>query len=492
MTKRHRPLSAKSSSHLLKHSLIYGLGEMLNKAFGFVLIPVYTRHLTTDDYGILQLLLLSSNIFVVMLQMGLGSAIFKFILYNEKVNLSTAYSTAFSLIVVCSTLLTLPVLFIPRILSELLTGSPEHALIIQILALSMIFRNFAIIPLAKLRIEEKSTHYSILSSSKFLLQLIMTLVFVIHLQKGIQGIIMAEMITSLLFCIVFMMVIFPSLRLTFSLSYVKDMLRFGLPLVPAALAMFILNMSDRYFLRYYGTLEDVGLYSLGYRFAMIMSLIVSAFQQAWGAGMFKIANEPIAKEIFAKGFTHFVLLLSFVGLAVSIFAKDILSVMATERFLAGYKIVPFVLFAYLFFGIYYYTSAGLNITKKTKYQPIVVGMAAALNIGLNYALIPHYGMVGAAAATLISFIFMAATITNIAQRFYYVHFEVTRVIKVFLAVSFILAVNYFWIIEIWLLAVTFRTALLFSFPILLWAMRFFNPAEIAKFRSLLSRSQMVA
>lgn len=455
------------TKHLLKHSLVYGSGELLTKVIGFILIPIYTRYLTTETYGILQILLITTSLISVIVQMGLGSAIFRSILHNEGINKETTYSTAFYFLMCTSLVVLFPIYLISDKIALLITGGSEYDFVIKILLISILLKNIAIIPLAKLRIQNKSFLFTLINSLRFVVQIILNLYFIIILKKGIEGIIIADCITALIFSPIFIYLIFADLRITFSLDELTEMIEYGLPLVPAALAMFILNSSDRYFLKYYSTLAEVGLYSLGYRIGIIMALIVVAFQQVWGAAMFKIAKEKEAKEIYSKNFTYFLVFLFTISLGISIFAKNILQIMATAPFISSYKIIPIITFSYIFYGIYFYTAVGLNLKKKTIFQPFVVGFTAIVNIILNFFLIPPYGIIGAAISTLISFAIMAIIATQISQHFYYIKYEYNRIIAIFLTGMILFLLSGYIKFNDVLLSFLFKLILWISYPILL-------------------------
>jgi O-antigen/teichoic acid export membrane protein len=263
--------------------------------------------------------------------------------------------------------------------------------------------------------------------SRFFVQLCLTLYFVVIARKGIGGVIWAEAITGLLFTPLFVGLLHREIRMVVSWPVLKGMLQYGMPLVPAAMAMSLLNLSDRYFLKHFSTLEEVGLYSMGYKFGIAMAIAVGAFQQAWAVAMFRIAKEEDAKVIFSRLFTVFLSILGILGLGLSLFSKEVLMIFSTPPYYASHRVIPLVLSSYFFLGVYYYTAIGINLRKKTYYQTLVVMGAAILNLGLNYWLIPPYGMMGAAVATLVSFAAMGICAMILSLQLYYVGYEYRRI-----------------------------------------------------------------
>ena len=363
------------SKELIKHSIIYGSGDILQRMLAFFLLPVYTRFLSPEEYGVLQLLVITSSLILVIVQLGLGSAIFKSILYNKEADKKTIISTSFYFLTATSFFILAVLFFNSGLLSKIILNSLDYSGFFKIILLSIFFNTISVIPLAYLRIEDASLKFSILIFCKFTLQLLLNIFFVIILKKGIAGVIIAELLASFSFSVVLVGLLFKNLRLVFSKNELKDMLGFGLPLAPAGLAMFVLTMSDRYFLNYFVSLDQVGIYSVGYRVGMVIAVLVGAFQKAWPSVMFNIAKIDRAKEVFAKNFIYFMFVLLFFSLGLSLFAKEILSLIVTPTFTGAYRIIPLIAVAFLCYGVYFYTAIGMNLKKKTYYQPIIVGIS---------------------------------------------------------------------------------------------------------------------
>ena len=473
------------SKELLKHSLIYGTSDLLNKIVAFFLLPIYTRYLSPSEYGILQILVITSNLVTIIVQMGLGSAIFKSVLYNEGANKKVIINTSFYFLIASSFLVLLPIWLNAAQICKLILGSSEHTKFFRIILVTIFFNTFSIIPLAKLRIEDASFKFSVLICSKFFLQLLMNIYFVVWLKKGIEGIIIAEAINAFIFSFVFTATLFNKLGFIFSFKELKDMLEFGLPLVPAALAMFILTMSDRYFLKYFSDLEQVGLYSVGYRFGMIVGLLVGAFQKAWPSVMFNIAKEKNARQIFSKNFTYLLFVLFFVSLCLSVFSKDIIKLITTERFLPAFQVIPLISLSFLCYGIYYYTAIGMNLKKKTFYQPLAVGSAAMINLFLNYVLIPKWGTMGAASSTFVSFLLMATVANKISLHFYHVTYQYKRILMMVLTFAVIWGISGVVSIPNILISILFKILLLCGYPVLLLGIGFFDKEEKEKIEYIL-------
>lgn len=418
------------TKNILKHSLIYGSGEILIKIVAFLLIPLYTRYLNPDAYGLLQILIITASLVTIFLQFGIGSALFKSVIYHPEGNKKEIYSTAFFFILISSIVFLSIVYMNTKFFSRLLFGGEEQSRAFQILSLTIFFRNLSQITLAKLRIENRSLTFSILLLLQFTLKIGLNIYFIVFAKLGVIGILYADLVTSGLFSIIFICFLASDLQWAFSLSELKDMLEFGLPIVPGNLAMFALNMSNRYFIKHFAGMEAVGLFSLAYQFSMIMYLTIFAFQRAWASLMFEIANEEDSKKIFAKNFTYFFLITGLIALGVSTFAPELIDLFADPKYHQASKIVPFLTLSNFFYGIFFYTAIGINIKKKTYFQTLSVIIGALFCIGLNYVLIPKYGMIGGALANLFSFMIMAFSEFYISNRLYPVPYSLNRILPI--------------------------------------------------------------
>jgi len=183
------------------------------------------------------------------------------------------------------------------------------------------------------------------------------------------------------------------------------MLKFSIPLIPGSISMWVLNFSDNFFIKYYYTLSDVGIYAFSYKFvSLIQILLIFPVRQSWNPYIFsKIKNIDFVKEKINQVVTIFFAVGLITLLAISIFADNILSFFAKEAYFAGTKIIYVAGLSYILFGACGLMAVSFHIVEKTKLLPKFFTYGALTNIILNFILIKWIGMIGAAVATLISF-----------------------------------------------------------------------------------------
>ena len=387
-------------------------------------------------------------------------------------------------------MITLAVAFAGKYLARVILGTDDitqytnYIYIILATNLVIIFLNLSF---AVLRSKERSKTFTFFSFVKFTLILILNVYFVVGLNLGIWGILLGNFIASTVLMLFFLPTLLKSIMFTFSRQLFRKLSIFGFAIIPASLAMWIMDLSDRYFLKYFTDFTEVGLYSLGYKIGfLVYILLVAPFQLAWPKVSFAIASRPDCQKIYAQTLTYFAFLGSLMALFLSLFGPQIIKLMADPRFFLAYTIIPLISFAYVLYGLHFIIVPGLHIKEKSKYYPVMIAIPAVLNLLLNYYFVPKFGMMGAAITTLICFILVVILTYIITQRFYRVKYEGQRLFKLLVAVLLILAINYIYpLTDLSLAALLYHLALLGLFLLIILLSRFFTKDEIQKIKSKL-------
>ena len=475
--------------NIFKHSAIYGLGNLSTKVVSFILLPVFTRFLLPSDYGIIELLTITSSIIVVILNFGMNTAIFKsYFNYEEEEKKRLVLSTAFFYSIVVTLTFLAILLSQASSFSSMLFGKTAYTPHIRLMLFSAFFSTVMLVPLAVLRAEERSVLYIGFTVTQVTLMLALNIYFVVVLKMGVLGILWGSVISGGLVYAGGLLYLLRRIRLEFSWYELKVMLAFGSPLIAAALANKVLTSADRYLLKYLADLHEVGLYSLGYKISSVMLVfVVQPFALAWPVVMFKLAKKEGAKKIYGNVLTYYVLVASWIALALSIFSREVIAVMAPPVYRDAYRVVPMLTVAALFSGVFYIVNVGLNLEKKTGYFPFIIGGAAAFNIAANYLLIPKFGMMGASFATALSQILIVAVTFKVSNRFYSVKYDVRRIAKVgattialFFAAMAVPASS----IPV---SVAVHALLLLSYPLILYLIGFYHPEELQAIREYATR-----
>jgi len=264
----------------------------------------------------------------------------------------------------------------------------------------------------------------------------------------------------------------------------KSALAFGFPLVFASLASVLLNMGDRYILKLLVDYREVGLYSLGYKVAGILNMfLIQSFTLSILPIAYKMHGQKGDKRYYSKMLTYFVFVLFWAGLGLAFIGKELIEKLALNPdYWFAYQVVPYIILAYIFSGARAVTNLGLFLKRKTSYIAYNTIGAAVLNIGLNFILIPKYRMMGAAVATITSFIALYFVTYFVADRFYKIPYENVKLLKML-----ILAIVLFFLsiltADLSLLPrLLTKLGILISFPFLLYPMNFYEEIEIERIK----------
>jgi len=472
-----------------KHSVVYGLGQLLQRLGSFFLIPIYTTHFTAADYGMQEVLTNTSSLLTILLGLGMVSGLYRsYFMYPDEESRLNVIKTALVAFAVSSTVAGGLLLLAVRPLSRLLLPDPSHWPLMALTICFIMLGNIIAIPFAVLRARGLSTRFVLFSLAQFLVNVGATIILVVSARRGVRGSLEGNLLGQVAVLILFLPLLLAALKARFSRHDLKEMLTFGLPLVPALLASTSLMVSDRYFLRAFSTFDEIGVYGLGYKVGLVVQLlVVTPFTLSWGPVMWAVATKTYARQFYAKVMTYFSTVALYVALAVSVLSPEIVRLLSRrEAYWRAWQVVPFVALSYVLYGLYFQGAVGINLKKETRFLPFVVGSAAAVNLVLNYLLIRPWGIMGAAASTVISYLLLVVLVFWVSQRLYPIAYEWGRLFRLALVAALIYLASLLVPNSPTWLAVLLKLFLLLLFPLVLLAIRFFAPEELARGRQLVS------
>lgn len=480
----------KQLSGLLKNTLLYGSGDILEKGVAFLLVPVYTAFLSPDQYGIISLMALLISLLFIFNMSGQQGAVLR---YYHQYRSSPGRQRVIIATIFCY------LIAAPLLLSLLITARGES--LFNLLALDIPFYPFGFLAvltayfmaLPQLQLNawmagESPRKYIIFNLGRLAFTTALIVYFIAVLQWGAAGKMLAGAIGQGLFWLLALVLLLRYAGTNFSGRELANSLKYGLPLVPHLLANLLLSLSDRYMLKYFTGLPEVGIYTLGYTLGSIMFILAFAFDKAWFPFFFSRVESDEGQILFPKVATYFTVLSMFITLALAIFAPEIVSLMAAPAYSQASLVLPVVAFGVFFNCIYLVPVKAFFYYKKTKTIPLLTAAAAALNIALNLWLIPLYGMVGAAWATVFSYFLLFMLVLALSQKLYFIDYEIKRLISGLAAGAAVFALNLFIFSHIQVAPVqslAIKSGLLICCVLLLYLFRFFDQREIKTFKSFL-------
>jgi O-antigen/teichoic acid export membrane protein len=468
---------------LAKHSAVYSLGNFMQRIVALLLLPVYTSYLTPEDYGIKELVGLSADVIGILLAGAISGAFFRhYFKYESIEEKKQVVSTSLISVGAIGVVALIPLFLSSEFLSYRILNDAELSHYFLVSFSSLWFFSLNKIGFNYLKANQQSLKFISYSLVKMLLSIGLNIYFICYLKIGVFGILLSNLISVVVMSVI---VVTPLLRqVGFGFSKVKflEMLRFGSPLVPAQIGAFIVHLSDRFFLKEYCSMADVGLYSLGYRFgALPGTFIADPFNQIFQPRRLEIFNQEGSEEIFGKIITYFLFLMFLAGLLVSVLTRDLLIIMADSSFWSAYKITPIIALATIVFSLDYHLNVGLIMFNQTKYLAYVNLSNGLLVLALNYFLIPTYGIYGAAWATVIAFLYKSTMTYYFSSKFHKIKFEFIRIFKLIAVSGIVYSIClYNFSISVYLNFLLKFVFVLFSYVLLLFIFRFFTTSEIDK------------
>ncbi|MBT5876113.1 MAG: oligosaccharide flippase family protein [Candidatus Latescibacteria bacterium] len=468
-----------SLKRLLSHSALYGISDVLGRSIAFLLVPIYTNFLTTSEYGHVTLVYAFIGLMNVLFVYGMESAFLRYYLLekSEKLRiLSTGYRT----LLISSVVLTGLVYVSAPLLAPLISPSGAFVEYVQLAAIVLGLDALNVIPFARLRGEGRATVFASLKLAKVILELAGNIWLVVILDMGAKGILFSNIAGSGMAFLILTAITARYLAAGWFGQHATALFKFALPYIPAAAAVIVVEMIDRFMIeRYMGT-DSVGVYSAARKLGVGMLLFVNVFRLAWQPFFLETSEQADAKAVFSRVLTYFLAITGGAFLVISFFVDDLVRLQVGSRtfyesaYWAGTDLVPIFLLAYILYGLYVNLMAGVYIEKKTLYLPLVTGAAAITSIGANMILIPALGMQGAAVASVLAYAVLAAGLYMLSRRYYPVQYEWSRLLRIVVAVSVIWSVGTQFGELIWI----YRVALLGAFPLSLVLMGFFESEEI--------------
>jgi len=394
---------------IIKDTLLYGAGDILTKAIAFLLIPLYTNILAPAEYGVYQLLVLFITITMVLGMTGMNVALFKhFVTIHEDDTRRKLFTATLLWVFVSSAAIVVLAYILANPLSEILTGSASRSGLVGLAAINAALETILLVSLLIFRMEKRPIGYVTYTLIKVVLIVVGNYVLLKHLGMGVSGIIIAGIAADIIILGPILWRIGRYLTWPIPGRLVASMLAWGIPFVPATLAVVILTLSDRIILRYMSGFDSAGIYSVGYKLAGVIFLLYTAFRFAWGPYMFELAaNNELANRTYPKVLTPLVAFLGLGAVSLVALSPEIFTVFVGEAYHAARFVLIPVSAAALFDAMNLFFGAGMQTRDRTIYVPIVTGFAAIINILLNLWLIPRFDFAGAAWATLISYAAMA-------------------------------------------------------------------------------------
>ncbi|MFH1619752.1 MAG: oligosaccharide flippase family protein [bacterium] len=487
-----------------RESVIYGLSTAAARFLNFLLLPFYTHYLTTSEYGIVGAVFAYIAFLNIVYQYGMDQAYMRY--FSPEGSRTEVpdcvdsvrpkptefgclgrpderFSTPFWALAATSALFSLGLALGAPFMASAAGVGEGSSQAVRWAAAVLALDALVLLPFAHLRMQHRPWFFASVRIASITVNVAANIVFVGLAGMGINGVFLAAVCASAASLLFLIPVFRENLRPFFSKSMFSAMLRFGLPLVPAGLGAMAVQVIDRPILLRMTDSATVGIYQANYRLGIIMMLAVGMFDQAWRPFFLERAGRPDAGRLFGRVLTYFTLGGTWLVMALSFFMPEFVSIkiggthLIHQSYWPGLKVVPVVLAAYLFYGLYINFMVSIVISKRTDILAWTTFLGAGVNIACNLLMIPRWGMMGAAWATFLAYLAMACALYLSGRKIYPVPYEYGRLACIAASSAAVLAAVYLASGASGTLWILSRIAALLAFPLLLLPAGFFSRGE---------------
>jgi|WetSurSiteA1Bulk_404760.scaffolds.fasta_scaffold00667_8 O-antigen/teichoic acid export membrane protein len=475
-----------------KGTIIYGLANVSIKLIGIVLIPIYTnfKYLSKEDFGVLGVMDITYQLVVIVFGLSLYQSLARW--YFDPEHRSSQRSMHFTVVVInaaiCSASFLLVYLFSSH-LSVLLFDTGRYSRLIWIMFASSSVNIISTVSMMLLRLQEKAVKYSAISISKLLVTLGITIYFVVFRHRSVLGVYEAMLIGEIAGLVLISGDIVRNSVAKFEYKKLIKMLGYGLPLMLASVSSVLLNTFDRYSLNYLSDLDTVGTYTLAFRIAnTIKVVVITSIQLSLVPILFKKLGDPDHKRFIAKSMNYSAFVVMLFILFVSIFSLEIVKVFSSNTsYWEAAGIIPLLSFSMIFVMMKENVLIGLQITKSSTTMGVLIALTALFNLGLNMLLIPRFVLFGAASATLISQLVMFILFYIVAQKKYAIPYEFRNLVVLVVTGIFLYLLSLITVHWPLLPRLLYKFALIVLMPVLLIPLGFYEAIELQRIKGFIGK-----
>lgn len=394
-----------SPNKAIAHSTIYAVGNILRQLAGFIMLPIYTRYLSPHDYGVVGLLIFFIGLMEVFFGARLVQSVPKF--YHDsggQRHRNAVVSTALIITFFVSLFFTVLMIAFRDPISTALLGDNHYGKAMALFSVLLVTQAVEFYGMTYLRILELPITFITVSLVKLVLQLGLNVWFIVELEMGVLGIALSSAISSALFAFLLGAFTLAKTGIIFDKAMAIKQLMFCWPLWVGALAGIYIGSANRIFIRFFSTLDDIGLYELAVKFSSILLLLVwEPFSQYWNIERFSIyRNDNDPSSIFRVVFRFIVALLAVVGVGISIFAQPVIELMSDQAFHLAFEAVPLLVGGTFFGCLVLFCDFAFLAGERTGRISQNTYICAAVVSLFYVALIPALGFVGAALALMLA------------------------------------------------------------------------------------------
>ncbi len=473
---------------LFKHTSIYAVGNALQRGAGFVLLPLYISTLTPGEYGALDLIYSISAVFSGLLGAGLAHATLRFFFEYDTTHMSNrVVSTGLISTTVLTGVAVLILLQFSGGMAEIFFEG-HYQLGISIALITILFELIRQIGLAYFRAKEYSVKYVTVAFIQFVVQFAINIYTVAILKLGVDGVLIGNFFAVLLGTCYVMFITIRECGIGFDRGIFNSIVKYAYPFVLNSLLGTITGNADRFLIRYFLSLEALGIYALAMKFAQLLKfLLIDSFQLGFGSYRFSIMKDANAKELLVKLGTYYVAIITLSAVGICLLAGDAIRLVSEVEYWEAIALVPLLIFATTIGSTNYILTTGILYQKSTRKLVRINLVKSIWILVLDLLLIPFIGVYGAALA-LVGSATAGVVITDlVSQKLYPVEWDYKKSISIMAWGFGIVFVSNFFVPESIVISLSVRLALVMTFVTGVFVFKMLYGDEVGQVRKFLSR-----
>ncbi|KGM97503.1 hypothetical protein Z968_03000 [Clostridium novyi A str. 4552] len=415
-----------------KIGLIYTIGQVLSKAISFILLPIYTRQLGSYGYGQLALVDAVMDCISTFLIINIYSGYIRFYKEYDDKDKKLLKNTAINFSIILAIIDIIFFVIFGKSISNLVFKFDNSYKILMLVVIRSLITQFITLFMCDYSLNYDAMITVITNTIMLVMNLGLSIWLVVIKQQGILGVYRGYIYSNSIILIFLAFTNIKSYKFELDKTMLKKMFTFGVGLIPCNISGTILTMADRYFLAGYKSFNQTGIYSIGYKFGMLINpLFIDPFRSIFTPYKFDIWKNNDAQEKFNEMFKKYHVIGCFIMLFISVYSKFAIKVFTTSEYVDAYKLIPLVLLSYLLYGKSCFYNLGIQITNRTYLDGFIMLCGGVVNIILNIILIPKNGMYGAALATVLSYVIMNILYLKISLPMYHIKYNFKIIFKLY-------------------------------------------------------------
>lgn len=470
---------------LASQTAIYGLPTIVGRLLNYLLVPIYTRTFSTAQYGTVNEMYAYVSFLLIVLTYGMETSLFNFSRNNE--NKEKVYSTILLTIILTSSVFILGTWLFDQPIADLI-NYPNHTEYIIYFGWILGLDAISSIAFAKLREQQKAGLFAGIKILNIAANIFFNLFFIVYCPKllaqnpqswllkfydpqvGVGYVFVSNLISSIITILIQLPFIL-RVKFTFDFSQLKTILKYSSPLLLAGLAGMTNETIDRILLKYLLpeniALEQVGIYGACYKISLIMTIFIQTFRFAAEPFFFSHSDKQDAKQVYARVMKYFVIICSIIFLGTMINLSWIQGFIGKD-FRSGLQVVPLLLMANFFLGVFFNLSIWYKLTNQTRYGAWLTIFGAVITLAGNFIFIPRFGYMACAYTTLVCYLLMMLVSYFIGNKHYHVNYDVKRIVA-YIGLSLLLfAISQYISFDSDLLDITIKNLLLILFALVVF------------------------